>query len=76
MLKDYDMSVLYHPGKANVVEDARNHMTMGSMYHVEDEKNDLVTIFIGWLVSVLDWKLSKYWFYGPSYLQIIFGGWG
>ena len=31
MLKDYDMSVLYHPGKANVVEDARNHMTMGSM---------------------------------------------
>ena len=42
MLKDYDLSVLYHPGKANVVEDARNHMTMGTVSHIEEAKKDLV----------------------------------
>ena len=40
--KDYDMSVLYHPGKANVVADALNRMTMGSVSHVKKHKKDLV----------------------------------
>ena len=39
--KDYDMIVLYHLGKANVVADALSRMTMGSVSHVEEEK-DLV----------------------------------
>ena len=34
MLKDYDMSVHYHPGKDNVVVDALSRMTMGSVSHV------------------------------------------
>lgn len=42
MLKDYDMSVLYHPGKANVVADALNRMTMGSVSHIYEAKKDLV----------------------------------
>ncbi|KAH0670724.1 hypothetical protein KY285_025700 [Solanum tuberosum] len=42
LLKDYDMSVLYHPGKANVVADALSRLYMGSVAHVEDEKKDLV----------------------------------
>ena len=42
LLKDYDMSVLYHPDKANVVADALSCMTMGSMSHVEESKKDLV----------------------------------
>ncbi len=29
LLKDYDMSILYHPGKANVVVDALSRLTMG-----------------------------------------------
>ena len=36
------MSVLYHPGKANVVADALSLMTMGSVSHVEEGKKDLV----------------------------------
>lgn len=42
MLKEYDMSVLYHPRKANVVADALSHMTMGSVSHVDEGKKDPV----------------------------------
>ena len=43
LLKDYDMSVLYHPDKANVVADAPSRMTMGRVSFVDDEaKKDLV----------------------------------
>ncbi|WMV58674.1 hypothetical protein MTR67_052059 [Solanum verrucosum] len=40
-LKDYDMSVHYHPGKANVVPDALSRLSMGSVAHVEEEKREL-----------------------------------
>ena len=40
-LKDYDMSVLYHPGIDNVVADTLSRMTMGSVYHVEEVKKKL-----------------------------------
>ena len=42
ILKDYDMSVLYHPRKANIVVDDLNRMTMGSVAHVEEGKNEIV----------------------------------
>ena len=42
LLKDYDMSVLYHPGKANFVADALSRLSMGSVSHVEDGKKELV----------------------------------
>ena len=42
MLKNYDMSVLYHPGKANVVVNALSRMTMGTVSHVEEGKKDLL----------------------------------
>lgn len=35
LLKDYNMSILYHPGKANVVVDALSNLFMGSIAHVE-----------------------------------------
>ncbi|KAH0709204.1 hypothetical protein KY284_010631 [Solanum tuberosum] len=41
LLKDYDMSVLHHPGKANVVADALRRVSMGSVSHVEEEKREL-----------------------------------
>ena len=37
-LKDYDMSVHYHPGKANVVADALSRLSMSSVAHVEEKK--------------------------------------
>ncbi|KAH0643592.1 hypothetical protein KY290_035070 [Solanum tuberosum] len=40
-LKDYDMNVLYHLGKANVVDDALTKLSMGSLTHVEEEKKEL-----------------------------------
>jgi len=42
LLKDYIMSVLYHPGKANVVVNALSRFSIGSVAHVEDEKKELV----------------------------------
>ena len=41
-LKDYDMSVHYHPGKANVVADALSRLSMGSVAHVEEKMKDPV----------------------------------
>src|SRR5688572_1241028 len=41
LLKDYDMSILYHPGKANVVVDALSRLSMGSTAHIEEDKKEL-----------------------------------
>ena len=41
-LKDYDKSVHYHPGKANVVADALSRLSIGSVAHVEEERKELV----------------------------------
>ena len=37
LLKDYDITILYHPGKANVVADAlsRKAGSMGSLSHLQ-----------------------------------------
>ncbi|WMV25733.1 hypothetical protein MTR67_019118 [Solanum verrucosum] len=35
------MSVLYHPGKANVVVDALSRLSMGSGAHIEEYKKEL-----------------------------------
>ncbi|WMV41162.1 hypothetical protein MTR67_034547 [Solanum verrucosum] len=40
--KDYDMSVLYHPSKANVVADSLSRFSMGSVAHIDDDKKKLV----------------------------------
>ncbi|KAH0633112.1 hypothetical protein KY284_035898 [Solanum tuberosum] len=39
--KDYDMNVLYHPGKANVVVDCLSRLSTGSVAHVEAERKEL-----------------------------------
>ena len=41
LLKDYDINVHYHPGKANVVANALSRMSMGSTTQIEDEKKEL-----------------------------------
>ena len=42
LLKYYDMSVCFSPGKSNVVADVLSPMTMGSVSHVEESKKDLL----------------------------------
>ena len=41
LVKDYDMSILYHPGKVKVVVDALSRFSMGSTSHVEEKKREL-----------------------------------
>ena len=41
-MKYFDMSVLYHPSKAKVVEDDLCLMTMGSVSHINEAKKHLV----------------------------------
>ena len=36
------MSVHYHPGKANVGADAFSRLSMGSVFHIYDQKKELV----------------------------------
>ena len=42
LLKDYDCTILYHPGKANVVADALSRKSMGSLAHVSVHQRPLV----------------------------------
>ncbi|WRX26840.1 Reverse transcriptase domain - like 10 [Theobroma cacao] len=42
LLKDYDCTILYHPGKANVVADALSQKSMGSLAHISIDRRSLV----------------------------------
>ena len=42
LLKDYDVDILYHPGKANVVADALSRKSMGSLADTPPEKREIV----------------------------------
>lgn len=42
MLKDYDMSVLFHPDKASVVTDALIRLSMNNVAQIEEHEKELV----------------------------------
>ena len=42
LLKDYDCTILYHPGKANVVADVLSRKSMGSLAHIAPVRRPLV----------------------------------
>ncbi|WMV54873.1 hypothetical protein MTR67_048258 [Solanum verrucosum] len=41
LLKDYDISILYHPGKTNVVADVLRRLSIGSTSYVKEGKKEL-----------------------------------
>ena len=41
LLKDYEMSILYHPSKSNVVVDAFSRLSMGTTAHVKEHNREL-----------------------------------
>ena len=42
LLKDYDCTIHYHPGKANVVADALSRKSMGSLSHLPVSRRKMV----------------------------------
>ena len=42
LLKAYDCSILYHPGKANVVADALSRKSAGSLAHISTERRPII----------------------------------
>nr|XP_009758075.1 PREDICTED: uncharacterized protein LOC104210804 [Nicotiana sylvestris] len=42
LLKEYDVDILYHPRKTNVVADALSRRSMGSLAHVEADKRTMM----------------------------------
>ena len=42
LLKDYDCSILYHPGKANVIADELSGKSVGSLAHISTEKRLII----------------------------------
>ncbi|KAL9374753.1 hypothetical protein Peur_031632 [Populus x canadensis] len=42
LLKDYDCTIHYHPGKANVVADALSRKSSGSLAHIQEVRRPLI----------------------------------
>nr|XP_009777849.1 PREDICTED: uncharacterized protein K02A2.6-like [Nicotiana sylvestris] len=42
LLKDYDVDILYHPGKANIVVDTLSRCSMGSLAHVKADNRTMI----------------------------------
>ena len=44
LLKDYDMSILYHPGKPNIGANSLSRLYMDSISHLGEDKKELEKI--------------------------------
>jgi len=61
LLKDYDVTIQYHPGKANVVTDAlsRKTVSMGSLACLSVSKRPWLKKFNIWSLSSCSWASQK-----------------
>jgi len=41
-LKDYDCTIQYHPGKANIVTDALSRKSSGSLVYIQEVRRPLI----------------------------------
>ena len=60
MLKDYDCSIFYHSGKANVVvADALSRKSAGSFAHISTERRPIIKELHDLIDQGLQWKVTK-----------------
>ena len=59
LLKDYDCSILYHHGKANVVADALSRKSTGSLTHISTERRSIIKELHELINHELQWKVTK-----------------
>ena len=59
MLKDYDCTLLYHPGKANIVANALRRKSMGSLAHITPSKRPLIEEIYKLETECVQFELSK-----------------
>ena len=59
LLKDYDCSILYHSGKANVVADALSRKSAGSLAHISTERRPIIKELHDLIDQGLQWKVIK-----------------
>ena len=59
MLKDYDCSILYHPGKANVVADTLSRKLAGSLAHISTERRPIIKELHELIDQGLQLKVTK-----------------
>ena len=59
LLKDYDCSILYHPGKANVVADALSRKSAGSLAHISTERRPIIKELHELIDQGLQLKVTK-----------------
>ena len=59
LLKDYDCSILYYPGKANVVSYALSRKSIGSLAHISTERTSIVKELYELIDQGLQLKVTK-----------------
>ena len=57
--KDFDCSILYHPGKANVVADALSRKSAGSLVHISTERRPIIKELHELIDQGLQLKVTK-----------------
>ena len=58
-MKDYDCSILYHPGKANVVADALSRKSAGSLARISTERRPIIKELHELIDQGLRWNVTK-----------------
>ena len=59
LLKDYDCSIPYHPGKANVVANALSRKSVGSLPHISTERRPIIKELHELIEQGLQLKVTK-----------------
>ena len=59
LLKNYDCSILYHPGKANVVTDVLSRKSAGSLAHISTGRRPIIKELHELIDQGLQLKVTK-----------------